>query len=291
MPVATLLAAAATAPVCPPPRAAEVAQNRIREKAFLTEAGLPVAPYRVIETEHDLPGAAAFLAKECPEGAILKRAAYGYDGKGQVRVQTAESLEAAHRALGGPCVLEQRVAFLAEASVIAVRTASGAFHAYDSPLNRHADGILKRTEVPSGLDDAAMRQAAEMTRRIAEVLGYVGVLAVEFFVMPHGVGQSVVINEIAPRVHNSGHWTLDACAVSQFENHIRAVAGWPIGSTERHSDAVMTNLLGSEILGWRDLLENDPAVSLHLYGKSGTQAGRKLGHVTRITPRRDGSAG
>lgn len=289
IPVATLTAASAITQVLPPPRAVEVAQNRIREKNFLAGLGLPVVPHWIVASAADLDAAAGFLERECAEGAILKRATHGYDGKGQIRVRTRAELEEAFNTFATACVLEQRVAFVAETSVVAVRSGTGGFKAYDIPLNRHAGGILRETQVPPGFDPGIAAQAVAMTERIAAALDYTGVLTVEFFAMPDGAATPLLINEIAPRVHNSGHWTLDACAVSQFENHIRAVAGWPLGSAARHSDAVMTNLLGADILNWRRLLEEDGAVSLHLYGKhdgaQGVKEGRKLGHVTRITPR------
>jgi 5-(carboxyamino)imidazole ribonucleotide synthase len=286
IPVETLLRAAAIAPVLPDPRAVAVAQNRIREKRFLTDAGLPVVPHYPVPDETALPKAALHL-EAWPSGAILKRAAYGYDGKGQALVETTADLERAFLEWRAECVLEQRVAFTAEVSVIAVRDGAGRFSCYDVPRNVHESGILRRSEVPCGLPAEVRDEAAALAGKIADALDYVGVLGVEFFVLEEDAGakKRLLINEIAPRVHNSGHWTLDACVISQFENHVRAVAGWPIGSTARHSDAVMLNLLGVEAAGWRGVLAGDAHASLYLYGKHGMQEGRKLGHVTRITPR------
>lgn len=286
IPVETLLRAATITPVLPDPRAVAIAQNRIREKRFLTDAGLPVAPHCAVADETALPQAAQHL-ETWPYGGILKRAAYGYDGKGQARVETAADLERAFREWRTECVLEQRVEFLAEVSVIAVRDGAGRLSAYDVPRNTHEGGILRRSEVPCGVASEVRDEAAALASKIADALDYVGVLAVELFVLGENAGASkrLLVNEIAPRVHNSGHWTLEACVISQFENHVRAVAGWPIGSTARHSDAVMLNLLGAEAAGWRGVLADDASASLHLYGKHGMQDGRKLGHVTRITPR------
>jgi 5-(carboxyamino)imidazole ribonucleotide synthase len=157
---------------------------------------------------------------------------------------------------------------------------------YDCPENNHAGGILRSSEVPAPITPELQSRAQSIAERVASALDYVGVLGVELFVMPEDDAVPLRVNEIAPRVHNSGHWTLDACTISQFENHIRAVAGWPLGSTDRHSDATMTNLLGDDVRAWRDILQSDPSASLYLYGKSSIRAGRKLGHVTRIQPRK-----
>jgi 5-(carboxyamino)imidazole ribonucleotide synthase len=283
VPAATFRMIARHSPVRPCARTAEVAQDRIAEKRFLTSLGLPIAPHATLECEEDLVAAAAFLASA--GRAILKRARNGYDGKGQSRVASAE-LEESYKAFGCPCVLEAILPFKTEISVIAVREASGAMQFYDCPENNHAGGILRSSEVPAPISPELQSAAQSITERIAAALGYVGVLGVELFVMPEDDAVPLRVNEIAPRVHNSGHWTLDACIISQFENHIRAVAGWPLGSTNRHSDATMTNLLGDDVRAWRDILQNDPSASLYLYGKSSIRAGRKLGHVTRIQPRK-----
>ena len=182
-----------------------------------------------------------------------------------------------HRA----AILEQKLAFVFETSVLVVRGLDGAVAYYDCPQNTHSGGILRRSEVPCALSPAAVEQARDMARRIAEALDYVGVLAVEMFFMGEAAASPLVVNEIAPRVHNSGHWTMDACGCSQFENHIRAVAGWPLGSTRRHSDAVMENLIGQEADGWATLA-GEPGACLHLYGKREAREGRKMGHVNRL---------
>jgi 5-(carboxyamino)imidazole ribonucleotide synthase len=284
VPAAALALAEAFAPVRPGPRAAEITQDRIAEKRFLTGIGLPTAPYAVIENDGDLPAAAAFLAKA--GAGILKRAREGYDGKGQARIASVAELNAAYASFAAPCVLEGIAGFSSEISVIAVRSAEGHLSCYDAPENNHGGGILRTSSVPAASAGTHQALAQEMTGRIAAALDYCGVLAVEFFAMPDGAPAPLLVNEVAPRVHNSGHWTLEACAISQFENHIRAIAGWPIGSVERHSDAVMTNLIGEDALGWRGLLEKDPSASLYLYGKNGIRQGRKLGHVTQISPRK-----
>lgn len=283
VPARTLRIASRYCPVRPSPEAAEAAQDRIAEKRFISSLGLPVAPYAAIESADDLQRAAAFLAAE--GSAVLKRAREGYDGKGQTRVSTQAELAAAFESLGAPCVLEAWLGYSAEISAIAVRSLAGEVRCYDTPENTHRGGVLRTSAVPSSCPPEIQLEAQAIATRIAEALDYVGVLAVELFVMAEGAGGSrLLVNEIAPRVHNTGHWTLDACAISQFENHIRAVAGWPIGSTERHSDAVMTNLLGQDVLGWSEIIERDPAASLYLYGKSSVREGRKLGHVTKMTP-------
>ncbi len=270
--------------VRPAASAAQIMQDRIAEKRFLAGLGLPTAPHAIVEQDDDLASAAAFLSGA--GNAILKRAREGYDGKGQKRISSQGELEAAFSDFGGPSVLEAVVGFAMEISVIGVRSADGSFHCYDCPENKHAGGILSTSAVPANCRESEQAFAKEMAGRIASALDYCGVLGVEFFVMPDGATPSLLVNEIAPRVHNSGHWTLDACTVSQFENHIRAVAGWPIGSVQRHSDAVMTNLLGEDVLRSRTILEDDPGASVYLYGKSGIKAGRKLGHVTRISPQK-----
>src|SRR6185312_8143090 len=184
------------------------------------------------------------------------------------------AVQAYERFHGAPLLLESFVEFDYEASVIAARCADGTFAAYDPPENDHRDHILRRSTVPSRLTDAQAAEAKEMARKIVEALDYVGVLCVELFVTKNG---QLLVNEIAPRVHNSGHWTIDACAVSQFEQHIRAVAGWTLGPTERHSNAVMENIIGEEARDWQALVARGGA--LHLYGKSEIRPGRKMGHV------------
>jgi len=268
-------------PVRPGARALEVAQDRLAEKQFLSGLGIPVAPFRAVDRA-DLAGAA--LA-EIGAAAILKSRRFGYDGKGQASLAPGDDAGRAFVEIGArPAVLEQRLRFTAELSALVVRAADGALAFYDCPSNVHQAGILERSSVPSGLPAADLVRAREIGASIAQALDYVGVLAVELFYLgpDYPASARLLVNEIAPRVHNSGHWTIDACAVSQFENHVRAIAGWPLGSTKRHSDAEMTNLIGTAALDWRRLAA-EPGLCLHLYGKREARAGRKMGHMTRLT--------
>ena len=284
VPVEAAAAAAERAPVRPGPKALEVAQDRLAEKSFIAGLGIPVAPYATVDSADDLTAALARLGTP----AILKTRRLGYDGKGQARITDAkaagEALEAIKHA---PAVLEGFVAFQYEVSVLVVRGLDGHCVFYDVPLNTHRAGILDTSAVPAPLPSAHVAQAQAIAARIAEALGYVGLLAVEMFYLGANAGPApLVVNEIAPRVHNSGHWTIDACAVSQFENHMRAVAGWPLGPTERHSDAVMTNLIGDDYHRWPELAASRPKpCCVHLYGKNDARAGRKMGHITTLAPR------
>ncbi|MEQ1648613.1 MAG: 5-(carboxyamino)imidazole ribonucleotide synthase [Hyphomicrobiaceae bacterium] len=283
VPEATALFLAKHVPVRPGAKALAVAQDRLTEKAFITSLGIAVAPYHAVDTAADI--AAGLKAFGAP--GILKTRRLGYDGKGQVSVAPGDDFGAAFAELGGtPSVLEQRLAFVREISVLVCRSETGAIVTYDIPQNTHQGGILRRSVVPAPLEDEVALAAKVMAGQIAEALLYVGLLAVEMFDLgPRAPeGQRLLVNEIAPRVHNSGHWTLDACPVSQFENHMRAVAMWPLGSGERHSDAEMRNLIGEEALAWRGLAaEQDLCV--HFYGKNDPREGRKMGHVTRLFPR------
>ena len=213
--------------------------------------------------------------------AILKTRRFGYDGKGQWPIAGVDNLESAFSCLkGAPAIIERRVDFSLECSVIAARSSEGGFAAYDPPENVHSEHILRRAIVPAPLTPDQSNEAKTIAAHIAEVLEYVGVLAVEFFVTREG---ALLVNEIAPRVHNSGHWTLEACVVNQFEQHIRAIAGWPLGDPSRHSNAVMDNLIGAEAADWQALARSSGA-ALHLYGKTEIRSGRKMGHVTRLWP-------
>jgi 5-(carboxyamino)imidazole ribonucleotide synthase len=284
VPAHALEIAARHAPVRPGASAAAIAQERIAEKRFLASHGLPLAPHAIVENDGDVRAALALLAGT--HTAFLKRSTEGYDGKGQKRVSSPAELKAALADLQGACVLEAALDFLMEISVIGVRSQDGQVRCYDCPRNSHDSGVLAVSAVPAECPAVHQDLAKDMAARIATALDYCGVFGVEFFVMRPGSPQPLIVNEIAPRVHNSGHWTLDACAISQFENHIRAVAGWPIGSVARHSDAVMTNLLGNDVLRWRDMLTAEPDLCLYLYGKSDVRQGRKLGHVTRLSPQK-----
>jgi len=281
VPLETAAAACAEAPVRPGARALEVSQDRLNEKTFLAGLGIPVAPHRAIATPADLRDAVAALGAD----SLLKTRRFGYDGKGQQRLDSQSDLEAAFAALeGAPAILEGYVAFECELSIVAVRGMDGAFAAYDVVRNVHDHQILARSQVPAGISGDCSRQAVAIAQAVADALDYVGVFCVELFHCGSDASEQLLANEIAPRVHNSGHWTLEACHVSQFENHVRAIAGWPLGSCERHSDAVMTNLIGPACEKWHALAA-DPAVSLHLYGKKEARPGRKMGHYTRLSPR------
>ncbi|MBL8661013.1 MAG: 5-(carboxyamino)imidazole ribonucleotide synthase [Rhodospirillales bacterium] len=281
VPEATARYLAARVPVWPPPVALAVAQDRLREKSFLTDAGVDTAPFAAIDAAADLP--AALRAVGLP--AVIKTRRFGYDGKGQAYVADAAQAAEALAALGGGGVLiEGFVTFAREISVIVARGADGAARCYEPVWNVHENHVLARSIVPSGIPAAVAEAAKDIALRIAERLDYVGVMGIEMFLATGDSGPRLFVNEMAPRVHNSGHWTLDACVVSQFEQHIRAICGWPLGTVERHSDAVMANLLGDAVDGWAELAQR-PDVAVHIYGKSGAAPGRKMGHVTRLYPR------
>ena len=273
--------------LAPSRQALEVSQDRIEERQFLDRLGLPVAPFAEIHGADDLKAAWQDLAAGKPDTLMfLKRARYGYDGKGQRLIRSAGDLAAAEEWLGGDsALLEKGIDFAFEFSILCVRDHRGEMRFYDPPRNIHRDGILRESLVPAPLPGDVMTAAKEIAGAIASALDYVGVLAVEMFAEKRNGGIGAVINEIAPRVHNSGHWTADACTAGQFENHIRAVAGWPLGSTERHSDARMVNLLGEEAHDWQALLEDNPSRSLTLYGKKDAADGRKMGHYVDLMPK------
>ena len=286
VPVAAAEHLAKSVPVRPGAKALAIAQDRIAEKSFIRGLGLPVAPFAAIATPDALVDAER-LAATWQSAAILKTARLGYDGKGQIPVATASDLAAALTCLQNvPAVLEQRIAFACEVSVLVVRALDGTIATYDLPRNEHGGGILRRSTVPSGLPAEVERKAKDIAGRIAAALDYVGVLGVELFYLGPAASEPLLVNEIAPRVHNSGHWTMDACAVGQFENHIRAVAGWPLGATSRHSDAEMHNLIGHDADDW-PALAAAPGACLHLYGKREARDGRKMGHVNRLKPKSD----
>src|SRR6478735_460881 len=215
--------------------------------------------------------------------AILKTRRFGYDGKGQALVRNgAEALAALTELRGQPALIERLVAFEREISVLVVRGEDGTLKFYDPVENVHQNGILAVSRVPARIHADCAEEARRIAGTVAEALGHVGVLCVEMFQREEA--PRLLVNEIAPRVHNSGHWTIDACLVSQFENHIRAIAGWPLGETARHSDAVMTNLIGADVERWRELAAEE-GVAVHLYGKAEARPGRKMGHTTRLLPK------
>ncbi len=274
IPTATLDLLEPLRPVRPNRRALAIAQDRLPEKTFLREHGLATAPFAPVDSRASL--AAAMATTGLP--AILKTRRLGYDGKGQARILTEADADAAHAALGGaPALLEGFVPFSHEVSVIGARGLDGSVACYDPGENVHEDGILRTTTVPARLTASQRSDAVLIAARILTALDYVGVLGVELFVTPQGL----VVNEIAPRVHNSGHWTQNGCSICQFEQHIRAVAGWPLGDGARHSNVVMENLIGADIARVPALARSGAA--LHLYGKGDARPGRKMGHVTSIT--------
>jgi 5-(carboxyamino)imidazole ribonucleotide synthase len=268
---------AALKPVFPRPEILEIAQDRLREKSFLRSIGVETTDYRKIAG----PAALGQGMRELGSPAVLKTVRLGYDGKGQVTVTPETNVEEAWRRMGGKVgILEAFVDFSCEISVIVARGSEGAWATYPAVENQHVNHILDTTIAPARIPLETAARAEAIARRVAEKLDLIGVLAVEMFVTRSG---EVLVNELAPRPHNSGHWTIDACVTSQFEQLVRAICGLPLGSVTPHSDAVMKNLLGDDVGKWRDALD-DPLAKLHLYGKTETQPGRKMGHVTRLIP-------
>ncbi len=274
IPTGALDAVEAFCPLHPSRRSLEISQDRLTEKRFLQDLGLAVAPFAPVDGPGDLRPAIRHTGLP----AILKTRRFGYDGKGQARIDGADAAERALAALAGaPAVLEGVVPFEREISVIGARGADGAVACFDPSENRHEGGILRRTTVPAAIPASLATDAVLLTGRILNALGHVGVLGVELFVTRGGL----IVNEIAPRVHNSGHWTQNGCLIDQFEQHIRAIAGWPLGDGRRHADVTMDNLIGEDIARL-DALRAEPGAALHLYGKGATRPGRKMGHVNRI---------
>ncbi len=262
----------------PSSKALEISQDRLAEKNFLNQCGIETARYADIACSDDLEKALLTFAGK----GILKTRRLGYDGKGQVRfsghddLSAQAALEELHNV---PCILEDYIAFEREISVIAARNPHGSFAAYDPAENTHENGILRMSVLPASISPETARDAIDVAQKIMEALDYTGVMATEFFVAGDG---SLLVNEIAPRVHNSGHWSEAACTISQFEQHIRAIAGWPLGDTSRHFDCVMENIIGDEV----HHLNTDPdnaSCLLHLYGKAEVRPGRKMGHLTRLS--------
>lgn len=269
----------ARVPVRPGVRALEVSQDRLSEKQFLSNAGVAIAGFAEINSQADLDAA---LERFGGKG-VLKTRRFGYDGKGQQMIRAAGDADGAFDKLGAvPAVLEQLIGFDCEVSVIVARDIDGRTACYDIARNHHENHILKTSTVPAGVSETTASAARAMAEQIVTGLDYVGVMGVEMFLVRDGDDEKLLVNEIAPRVHNSGHWTQDACLCSQFDQHIRAVAGWPLGSADRHSDAVMENLIGEDANGWEQVL-NETDARLHLYGKAETRTGRKMGHVNRIS--------
>jgi 5-(carboxyamino)imidazole ribonucleotide synthase len=265
--------------VRPGSKALEVAQDRLLEKAMARQLGAETALFAAVSRRTELDGAIALTGLP----AVLKTTRLGYDGKGQAKLLRPDDADTAFGAMQGQmAILESFVHFECEVSVVAARGLSGEVRAFDVSENVHRNHILHTSTVPSGLGPEAQSEALRIASAIAAHLDYVGVFAVEFFAVREDGKHRLLVNEIAPRVHNSGHWTEAACAISQFEQHIRAIAGLPLGDTRRHSDCVMENLIGSDIYNVAELA-GEPNAVLHLYGKSEARPGRKMGHVTRIS--------
>ena len=265
-------------PVHPAPNVLRISQDRVLEKSFLADAGVPTAPWRAVESLPDLHAAVEALGLP----AVLKTTRLGYDGKGQAVMRVREDIEPAWAALDPkPLILEGFVNYACEISVIVARGADGAGTVFDAMENRHRGGILDLTLAPARVAPGTAAEAQRVAWRVADTLGLIGLLAVEMFVDPSG---RVLVNEIAPRPHNSGHWTIDACPASQFELHVRAVAGLPLPPGRRHADAVMKNLVGPEEAALWPQVVATPGLIPHLYGKAEARPGRKMGHATRLFP-------
>jgi 5-(carboxyamino)imidazole ribonucleotide synthase len=264
--------------VLPDIRVLELTNDRLREKQFVTDLGIETTEFVKIDSLDDLARAVDAIGTP----AILKTRRFGYDGKGQTRIENAGECGRAWRAISQvPAILERFVRFDKELSVILARARTGEIKLYDVAENVHDRHILASTRVPARIETATGDKATAMACKIADAFDYVGVMAVELFLETGGGEIRLRVNEIAPRVHNSGHWTLDAAMTCQFEQHIRAVSGWPLGDPSRLANAVMTNLIGTDVDNWRHYAQ-DPAVKLHIYGKTKTMPGRKMGHVTRL---------
>ena len=276
VPVAAAENLAKAVAVYPPPKALEMAQDRLTEKRFINGCGIPTARFHAVDSQSDLEAALADFGGL----GVLKTRRLGYDGKGQRVYRSAtDSAEGGYAVLGSvPLILESFVSFEREISIIAARGIDGTVACYDPAENVHRNGILHTSTLPSGISEETAAAAREAAEKILTALGYVGVIGIEFFALADG---SLIANEMAPRVHNSGHWTEAACVISQFEQHIRAVTGLPLGNVSRHSDCVMTNLIGDDILSVPDWLRCDD-VLVHLYGKTESRPGRKMGHVTQL---------
>jgi 5-(carboxyamino)imidazole ribonucleotide synthase len=280
VPAATAMVLAARRPVLPAQKILETTQDRLIEKDFVTRLGIGTADYADVSSVMTLRTAIARIGLP----AVIKTRRFGYDGKGQAIVREGDDLDQVWEGLGTKsAILEAFIPFEREISVIAARSADGHVECYDVTENEHRDHILKTSRAPAAISESVAAQARSIAEKIANALDYVGVLAVEMFVVPDQNGAAVLVNEIAPRVHNSGHWTLDGASISQFEQHIRAIAGWPLGKPVRHGEVTMTNLIGDDILSYEQWL-TVPGATVHLYGKGPPRPGRKMGHVTEVTP-------
>ncbi|HBF29405.1 5-(carboxyamino)imidazole ribonucleotide synthase [Rhizobium sp.] len=275
IPVEAVAALEAKIAVYPPAKALEVSQDRLLEKQFLNANGIATAPFRAVDSQADLEAA----LNEFGGQGVLKTRRFGYDGKGQRVYRKGDDATGGYDALGSvPLILEGFIAFEREISIIAARTQSGEIACYDPAENVHLNGILHTSTLPARISAETAEAARQAAEKLLSGMNYVGVVGIEFFLMADG---TLIANEMAPRVHNSGHWTEAACVISQFEQHIRAVAGLPLGATHRHSDCVMTNLIGNDILETGRWLARKNVV-VHLYGKAEARPGRKMGHVTQL---------
>ena len=280
VPASAALVLSARRPVLPDRKILETTQDRLAEKDFITRLGIGTADYADVSNVADLRE--AILRIGLP--AVIKTRRFGYDGKGQAIIRKGDDLGRIWAEIGTKsAILEAFVPFEREISVIAARSADGKVECFDVTENEHRDHILKVSRAPATIPEALADEARAIAGKIATALDYVGVLAVEMFVLANGAGSKVLVNEIAPRVHNSGHWTLDGASISQFEQHIRAIAGWPLGKPVRHGPVTMTNLIGDEINDYEQWL-TVPGATIHLYGKGAPRAGRKMGHVTEVAP-------
>ena len=278
VPSAAAMILGARRPVLPDRQILETTQDRLAEKDFVTRLGIGTADYADVSSLAALR--AAILRIGLP--AVIKTRRFGYDGKGQSIIREGDDVDQIWKQLGTKsAILEAFIPFEREISVIAARSADGHVECFDVTENEHRDHILKISRAPAAIPDALAAQACGIAEKIASALGYVGVLAVEMFVLASPEGPRVLVNEIAPRVHNSGHWTLDGATISQFEQHIRAIAGWPLGKPVRHGAVTMTNLIGDDINGYEQWL-TVPGATVHLYGKGAPRPGRKMGHVTQV---------
>jgi 5-(carboxyamino)imidazole ribonucleotide synthase len=280
VPSATALVLAARRPVLPSRHILETTQDRLIEKDFVTRLGIGTADYADVSSAETLHAAIARIGLP----AVIKTRRFGYDGKGQAMIREGDDIDQVWEDLGTKsAILEAFVPFEREISVIAARSSDGQVECFDVTENEHRDHILKISRAPAAIPPQLTLQARSIAEQIAHALNYVGVLAVEMFVVAGKDGPTVLVNEIAPRVHNSGHWTLDGASISQFEQHIRAIAGWPLGKPIRHGAVTMTNLIGDDILSYEEWL-TVPGATVHLYGKGPPRPGRKMGHVTEVTP-------
>lgn len=284
VPADTAAALTRRVPVEPQPSVLDITQDRYTEKSFVRSQGLNVAPFEAVSTPQEIAVAVSRIGYP----AVLKTRRFGYDGKGQALISNSSAIAPAWSAMGArPAILEAHIPFQKEISVILARGRDSTVRIFDISENRHENHILRSSIVPAGIGEEAAASARELGTALANALGLVGVMAVELFLVEKEGREHLLVNEIAPRVHNSGHWTEDACLFSQFELHIRAIAGWPLPEPQRYFDVEMTNILGPEVEAWRDFA-GEPQTALHLYGKKESRPGRKMGHVNRLKPRKMG---